>query len=240
MTEEHDDMPELEPIAEPAQAAPAAAAAAPAPAKRPGLPGLPPPAFNPTADKEYYRFLFAGVIMFVGCMMPFGPEWGMNGYKTMSGAFFMLISIGMIWSWWGAIHSARFSGKNLRWVGLCFIPFVVELFNLISAFDEPAVRALIDAQALALEGAVAVPIAVDWSEVWAGMTDFNNPAATEKVGNFFRAFGTGKVFVFVGAFLAELFMLMAVFGGAKAAKQQKVAKAAERSTKGARGSGRRR
>ncbi|MHC5064627.1 MAG: hypothetical protein ACYTG5_11715 [Planctomycetota bacterium] len=237
MTEEHDDMPDLEPIAE---AAPAAAPAASAPTRRPGLPGLPPPAFNPTADKEYYRFQFAGLIMFVGCLMPFGPEWDMNGYKTMSGAFFLLISIGMIWSWWGAIHTARFSGKNLRWVGLCFIPFIVELFNLISAFDEPAVRAMVAAQAAAMEGDVIVPIAADWGEVWAGMTDFNNTAATEKVGNFFRAFGTGKVVVFVGAFLAELFMLLAVFGGAKAAKQQKAAKQAERTTKGSRGSGRRR
>ena len=34
-----------------------------------------------------YRFLLAGVVMFIGCMMPFGPDWSMAGYKTVSGAF---------------------------------------------------------------------------------------------------------------------------------------------------------
>ncbi len=244
MTEETADIPELEPMggATPASAPqPAQAAAVGA---RASQPGLAPPAFNPSADKEYYRFLFAGMVMFLGCLMPFGPEWNMSGYKTLSGALFMLIAIGMIWSWWGAIHTASFTGRNLRWVGLCFIPFAVELLNLIGAFNEPAVRDFLAAQSAALAAEpptpVAFPIAANWSEVWAGITDPTNPVATAKVGNFFRAFGTGKVLVFLGALLAELFMLLAVFGGAKAAKAQKVAKAANRAAKGSKGSARRR
>jgi len=244
MSEETADIPELEPMAA------ATPTSAPQPVKiaipgpRASVPGLAPPAFHPSADKEYYRFLLAGVIMFIGCLMPFGPEWGMSGYKTLSGAFFMLIAIGMIWSWWGAIHTARFSGRNLRWVALCIIPLVVELLNLVGAFNEPAVHDLVVAQSSALaanpEARVAVPIATSWGEVFDGMMSPKDPVATGKVGNFFRAFGTGKLVVFLGALLAELFMILAVFGGAKTAKAQKAAKASERAGKGSKGSARRR
>ncbi len=181
--------------------------------------GMPAPAQNPRAGKEYYKFLFAGVVMFVGCLMPFGPEWEMAGYKTLSGALCLLIAIGMIWSWWGAIHHARFGGAQLKWVGLALIPFLVQLMNLIGAFDAPAVAAYV-----AENKTVG-----SWGDLFAalkGSVIDKDAAMALKVENFFRAFGTGKIVLFVGALLAELFFVTAIFGGAKKNKENKMARAA--------------
>ncbi len=117
----------------PLPGAPGATAVSPVGAPRGAVPVLPAPAFNPGVDKEYYRFLFAGVIMLLGCMMPFGPEWEMAGYKTLGGAFCTLVSLGMVWTWWGAIGSARFGGQNLKWVGLALVVFILQLMNLLRA-----------------------------------------------------------------------------------------------------------
>ncbi len=229
MTDEANDLPELEPletleILEPFEEAAPAGAAAGMPAMPgptgPQAPGLPAPAFNPSADKEYYRFMFAGVIMFVGCMMPFGPEWDMAGYKTLVGAFGLIVSIGMIWTWWAAIHTAKFSGKNLKWVGLAFIVFLLQVLSLMTAFEQPAI---------ANWDTSIGPIAKDWAEVFSG---FARPTDTELFApssNFFRAYGTGKIVLLIGSFLAEFYMIMAIFGGAKAAKTQKAAKVASKS-----------
>ena len=182
------------------------------------------PAFNPAADKEYYRFVFAGVVMFLGCMMPWGPEWEMAGYKTLSGAFFTLIAIGMIWSWWGAIATGRFGGANLKWVGLSLVPLIVTLFNLISAFDAPAVQDMI---------AQGKPMPDGWGGFFSQLGDSmpfiggdKAPAASERVGNFLRGFGGGQIVLFFGAVYAEFAMLLAIMGGAKAAKEQKARAAA--------------
>jgi hypothetical protein len=45
----------------------------------------------------------------------------------------------------------------------------------------------------------------------------------QKAANFVRAFGAGRIVVFIGAALNVLFLLSAVFGGAKHAKAQKAA-----------------
>ena len=216
MNEETPELRELEPLEEAPAAAEPTAASAPVPEPARVAPGLPAPAFNPTADKEYYRFLLAGVVMFIGCMMPFGPDWSMAGYKTLSGAFFTVISVGMIWSWWGAIASGRFSGKNLKWVGLCILPILVQLMNFMSAFDAPAVRAMIDS---------GQPMLKDWGDFFTKFFDMS-PGPREEVDNFVRAFGAGKIVLFLGAVYAEFAMLMAVFGGVKAAKAQKAQRAA--------------
>ncbi len=130
-----DELQELEPIEDKPESQ---AASGPSPAPRPmASPGLPAPAYNPTADKEYDRFLLAGVVMFIGCMMPYGAEVDLVGYKTLSGAFYTVIAVGMIWSWWGAIGSARFSGKNLKWVFLAVIPLVLLGMHMAKAFDNP-------------------------------------------------------------------------------------------------------
>lgn len=188
------------------------------------------PAFNPNADKEYYRFLFAGVLMLLGCLMPWGPEWSMAGYKTLSGAFFTLIAIGMIWSWWGAIATNRFSGSNLKWVGLSVVPLIVTIFNLIGAFEAPAVVDMREAGAAMPEG---------WGEFFSSLSGSipimgGEEEAGEKVSNFLRAFGGGQIVLFFGALYAELAFLLAVMGGAKHAKAQKSAARTSRASGGSR------
>lgn len=184
--------------------------------------GLPAPAYNPRADKFYYRFLFCGVLMFIGCLMPFGPQLDLAGYKTMSGGLFMIIAAGMIWTWWGAIAQNRAGGANIKWIAFCFLPFLVELMNVIGAFNEPAVRAALDA---------GTPIAKDWGDLFSSIgTMFGKSSeaadAGMRVDNFFHCFGPGKIFVFVGATLAELFFVWSIFGATKKIKQDKIAKQA--------------
>jgi hypothetical protein len=224
MTEE---LQELEPLEEPtptasAETADPAVAAGPAPIGT----GLAAPAYNPAADKQYYRFLLSGIVMFIGCLMPFGPEWEMAGYKTLGGAFAMWVAIGMIWSWWGAISTNRFRGANLKWVGLALFPLIFGLVNMMGAFAHegdaymnPAVGDFVRAG--------RIPAEWGWGDFFAAFFDFKNPVAQNQAGDFVRAFGAGKFVVFIGAVLAELFMLTAIFSGAKHAKAQKAAVAAK-------------
>lgn len=215
MTEE---LQELEPLdgteTEPTGVAP------PPPAAVPQLPAglLPAPAYNPAADKQYFRFLFAGVVMFIGCLMPFGPDWDMAGYKTLGGAFSFWVAIGMVWSWWGAISTNRFRGANLKWVGLALLPLIFGIVNLVGAFNAPAVQDFMKAG--------LIPEGWGWGDFFGAFFDFRNQEAQQQADNFVRAYGSGKLVVFVGALLAEVFMLMAVFGGAKHAKAKKAAGAA--------------
>ena len=215
---------ELEPLEEAdSQSAPAGDAAAPTVAERTLnilSAGLPAPASNPRAEKEYYRFLFAGVVMFLGCMMPFGPEWTMAGYKTPGGALYTLIAVGMIWSWWTAIHRNRFTGANLKWVLLALVPLFLQLIDLIFAFEQPAVRDYVN------QGKCVA----SWGELSDSILGMlrGSPEGL-KAGNFFRAFGTGKVVLLLGALMAEVSFVMAIFSGAKAAKQQKQARHASAS-----------
>ena len=182
--------------------------------------GIGAPAFNPRAHKEYYRFFFAGLIMFLGCLMPFGPEWDMAGYKTISGAMFTLVALGIMWAAWVAIAHNKFGGFTLRWIALAFLPFGVELYNLIMFASEPAIKSAIDA---------GVPMPTDWRELWDSIYGFKNAALSEKLNNWVRYFGTGKLVVFVGALYAELQLMRAIFGGVKAGKQQKSQAAGGRS-----------
>jgi hypothetical protein len=96
------------------------------------------PAYNPYCrDKTFYRFLFCGVMIVLGCMMPFTADASRAGYQYMSGAIYTLIGIALIWSWWGAIAHNRPKGVN--WVAMCFVPLLAITMNLI-AFDPMAAR----------------------------------------------------------------------------------------------------
>jgi hypothetical protein len=185
--------------------------------------GVGAPAFGPRAHKEYYRFFFAGLIMFLGCLMPFGPEWTMAGYKTISGALFTLIALGIMWSAWVAIGHNKFGGFTLRWIALAFVPFGVELYNLILFTSEPAIKSAIDAG--------TPPMPNGWGELWECIKGFKNPELSEKLNGWVRYFGTGKLVVFFGALYAEFHLLMAVFGGVRAGKQKKAQAAASRSSR---------
>lgn len=215
-----DELQELEPLEEPKEASETAGPAAAPMVVASASNGLAAPAYNPAADKQYFRFLFAGVVMFIGCLMPFGPEWDMAGYKTLGGAFALWVSIGMIWSWWGAISTNRFRGANLKWVGLALFPLIFGVVNLMGAFDAPAVQDYVRAG--------KIPAEWGWGDFFSAFFDFKNRESQLAADNFVRAFGSGKIVVFLGAVLAEVFMVMAVFSGAKHAKAQKASGAATR------------
>lgn len=219
-----DSLPELEPMDD-ARAA-TTTQAGPTPPSPPSYPpGLAAPAYNLGADKEYFRFLFAGVVITVGAFMPYGPDWDMAGYKTLSGALALLVGVGMIWSWWGAISLNRFRGANLKWVAFALAPLVLTLFGLMSAFDSPAVKDFVT-QGKSMPGS--------WGEFFSAFFDLKSPESQLKADNFVRALGAGKFVVLLGALYAEFAFLLAVFGGAKTASKQAAAAKAARAANVAR------
>ncbi len=218
------ELEELEPLEElapaPADAGQALAEAAPrasGPQHVVMSSGLPAPFYSRTASKEWYRFLFAGVLIAMGCLMPFGPQWEMAGYKTFSGGLFFIIGGGLIWTAWGAISHGR--PPTMKFIGLAFLPFVWGIFKLVSAWDEPAVAAF------AAEGGKLV---TDWGDLFSTLVDREDPDRFVKIGNFLRYFGPGKLFVFFGAFLVELYFVLGIVGGAKKIKQDKAARSSGR------------
>ena len=220
------ELDELQPLAE--QADPTPAATAPRASVPPVFAGTGcvSPAFNPAAQKEYYRFFFAGMVMLLGCLMPFGPDYAGVGYKTLGGAFYTLIAVGMLWSWWGAIATNKFSSNELKWVALATIPFVLQLLGLVKAFEAPAVAEWIARH----EAGQAGPIAKNWGELFGALPAVftgSDADSAMTVSNFFRAYGSGRVVLFFGALLAEVFLVMALVGGVSEVNAQKKAKVAE-------------
>ncbi|MEO6597349.1 MAG: hypothetical protein ABIP94_21610 [Planctomycetota bacterium] len=194
--------------------------------------GMPTPAFNPYCrDKAFYKFLFAGVLIFLGCLMPFGPNYQQIGYKTMSGAVYMVIAVGMIWTWWGAIHNNRSSNASLKWLLLCVIPLVAGIMNLIG-FDPDASLKLAQLNGTLPNGAEVSTWKTLATDMFAaGRPSDEAPLAAARVENFWRLFGPGRFFVFLGSLVAELGFFGGVLGGAKKNKQvrqQKQMTASER------------
>ena len=176
--------------------------------------GLPAPFYNRTASRDYYRMLFGGVLMFVGCLMPFGFEWEMAGYKTMSGGVAFVLSLGLIWASWGAIHTGR--PPSMKWFILPLITFVWMLFHVLQMIPQPGLEAFQQTH----------PVVGGWGELFTTLFDREDAQRYTKVGNFFRGFGTGKVFVLIGSFLAVLTFILGIFGGAKVNKEKQKAEAA--------------
>lgn len=164
--------------------------------------GAPAPAFNPTASREYYRFLFAGVLILVGCLMPFDGDWSHVGYKQFSGGVFFVIGLGLTWTSWGAIHTGAF---RMKWPLLAFLPFVWGLLHVIF----PGFPA---------EGEVT-----SWGDVFGLIGATDDDDRFHKFGNALQMFGPGKLFVFLGSLLALFGFAAGIFGGAKKLKAQKAA-----------------
>ncbi|MBX3464258.1 MAG: hypothetical protein KF830_13890 [Planctomycetes bacterium] len=185
---------------------------------------LPAPAFNPFCrDKTFYRFLFAGVLMLLGCLMPFGVDYQQLGYKTMSGACYLVIAVAMVWTWWGAIHNNRSTTASLKWLLASAIPLVAGILGLVAYDPEAALATAQQAGFLPSTAAVST-----WKTLFADMFAAGRPSAeaaqaAAKVENFWRLHGVGKIFVLVGALVAELGFFGGVLGGAKKNKQDKKA-----------------
>ena len=194
--------------------------------------GLPSPAFNPRCtDKSSYKFLMCGVLMLLGCTMPFSADLDLAGYKTVSGAFFTFIAIGMVWTWWSAIHHARATSASVKWIGLCMFPLLAQAMNFIN-FDAAAASAT----ALGQGWVKGLPTLEEgyglgklFSDMGTGLgKDLDTaPAAAARCEMFFRSFGTGRFFVLLGALLTEVYFILGVFGGVKKNKEQKAARQAQ-------------
>lgn len=224
------DLASLEPL-EPLDAAVEAAqpaAADPLAAQRAGLAA---PAFNMHCrDKTFYRFLFAGVVMFVGCMMPFSAEVARSGYHTLAGGFYLLIAIAMIWSWWASIANNRPTG--LKWLLFSMFPMIGGAWTMV-VFDP---KAAFDTAVAAGWISDTMVYSASWGDLFSdiGSTIAKDAKAPARVEGFWRLMGPGHVLVFVGGFMAEAGFVMGIVGGAKQNKnatKQKQMKAAERRRK---------
>lgn len=230
------ELPELEPLEESAapQAAPAQPAAGP---MLVALPGLPAPAFGIRGQRQYYRFFFAGLVMFLGCMMPFGPEWAMAGYQTMGGSIFTIIALGIMWTSWVAISHGKFDLTSMRWLLLAFVPLTVMVWHVIYIFEEPAViayqamsKAAYDADVAANPTLKILDVTIrDWGAFFENLRYFRNAESGSAVDNFLRAYGTGKIVLLFGSFYACMQFILGIGSGLKAGKQQKAAREAARS-----------
>lgn len=196
--------------------------------------GLPAPGINPYCrDKSFYRFLWSGVIIFVGCLMPVGADLHRAGYQTMSGGVYTLIAIGMIWSWWGSIHNNRPLG--VKWVMLAFLPLVGSIMNM-AAFDPAKAFDHAVKSGWLVQSDFATFASGDWKSVFKdiGSALAKDNEAGLRVEGFWRLLGVGNVFVFLGALIAELGFVGGIVGGAKQNSAEKKAKqmaAAERKRK---------
>jgi len=195
--------------------------------------GLPAPGYNPYCrDKSFYRFLWSGVILFAGCMMPISADLSRAGYQTMSGGFYTLVAVAMVWSWWASIANNRPVG--LKWLMFAAAPLIGSLMNLVS-FD-PAAAHKVAVEAGWIKDGTWFTYSASWKAAFSdiGAAIMKNAEAGVRVEGFWRLLGVGNFFVFFGALIAELGFVMGIVGGAKHNKAEMKAKqmaAAERKRK---------
>ena len=164
------------------------------------LAGLPAPAFNPDAPRACYRFLLAGVLVLVGCLMPFGPQ-PVPGYYSTMGGIMLIVALGVVWSMWGAIQSGHL---RLLWILLMFIPLVWSVMHVVFAFHEPAVVAGMADARLAIRS---------WGDFVSTLVDRGDPSGHQKCSEFLRILGPGKLLILLGSALAEVQLLLALVTG---------------------------
>ena len=164
--------------------------------------GMPAPFFNPNSPKEYYRFLFGGVLMVLGCLMPFDADWAHVGYKSMAGACSFLVGLGVVWSAWAAINTGLF---RMKWVLLAFFPLAWSLIHIIT--DGPY--------------DIGGEAGFGWSKFFELWTDKDAEGRFQKMGNFLQHMGPGKILILLGSFMVVFTFIMGFFGGVKKIKEQK-------------------
>jgi hypothetical protein len=194
--------------------------------------GLPAPAHNPYCrDKTFYRFLFAGVILLVACILPYSADPTRPYYLTMSGGLCLLLGIALVWSWWASINNNRPLG--VKWVMFAVAPLVAGLWNLM-AFDPVAALELAKQRGF-VPGDAA--ISDGWKSAFGDMFGGFFKRNSESLGRaemFWRVLGTSNFFLFLGGLIAVMGFLGGLLGGAKqnkAEQKQKQMAAAERKRK---------
>jgi hypothetical protein len=151
---------------------------------------------------------------------------------TMSGGFYTLIAIAMIWSWWASIANNRPVG--LKWLLFAAAPLIGSIMSL-TGFDAVAAHEQAIKAGWMKEGDWFT-FSKSWAEMFADMGGavMKDAAAAVRVEGFWRLLGVGNVFVFLGALMAELGFVGGIVGGAKKNKADKLARqqaAAERKRK---------
>jgi hypothetical protein len=159
--------------------------------------------------------------MLWGCLMPFGVDYQQVGYKTMSGAIYMVIAVAMVWTWWGAIHNNRTTGASLKWLLACAIPLVAGIMGLAGYDPEAALATAQQHGFLAADAQISTWKTLFGDLFAAGRPSAEAAVAAMKAENFWRLYGTGKILVLLGAFVAELGFFGGVLGGAKKNKQDR-------------------
>jgi hypothetical protein len=112
---------------------------------------------------------------------------------------------------WGAINTGLF---RMKWVLLMMLPFVWSLIHLIFAFKEPAVS----------QWVATTPADThieSWPEFFKTLVARSDPMRFPKVSGFLQMLGPGKILIFLGSLLAEIYFILAIFGGIKRASQKK-------------------
>ncbi len=194
------------------------------------LGGLPAPLFGARAQKEYYRFFFAGLVLFMGCLMPWGPEWQMAGWQTLKGGVFTIIALGIMWSSWVAISHNKFDLSTMRWLILAVLPLTSSVFFVLGVFESSAVQVYIAAQkAIMVADEISDPIYIEsWGDFFRNLSGIRTPEYADSLSEFFRYSGPGQYFVLFGSLMAEVFLIKGVFSGIKAGSVQKKAQTAAR------------
>lgn len=196
--------------------------------------GLGAPGFNPYCrDKTFYRFLFAGVVMIVGTLMPFSADLSRAGFQSMTGGFVLILGIAMVWTWWAAIHHNRSTNASLKWLLLCAFPLIGGIWNM-AAFDAEAALVVAKANRWLPDAATT---SVGWKgllgDMFGGLAK-RNAERLQQAETFWRLFGPGQFYVTLGALIAELGFLGGIVGGHAQNKAEQKAKqmaAAERKRK---------
>ena len=220
------DLASLEPLEPLTAAAPAAAAQQdPMAAQRAGLGA---PAFNVyCTDKSMYRFLFAGVMILVGCLMPVSADLGMSGFQTISGGFYTLIGIALIWSCWASICNNR--ATAVKWVLAASIPLIASIWYTV-AFDPAAAHELARSHGwLAQDITYSDSLGSMFKDMFSALG--KDAEAAVRCSGFWRLYGPGNLLILLGGLIAELGLFSGVAGGMKQNKQatqEKRMKAAER------------
>ena len=163
--------------------------------------------FEPTTPKEYYRFFFAGFLLFMSAFLPCGPG-GPLSITTLLGSTYAIIGLGVMWNMWKAIYAGR---VKLFWVLMTLMPLIVGIWRIATAFGGDPDDPNSSVSMMAAHGLTG----------WSSLGDFFG--GTPRWGvlrNFFWVLGYSTVFATVGALLAWIFFIRGFFGGIKHSKQQ--------------------
>ncbi len=167
--------------------------------------GMAAPFFNLGADKAYYRFFFGGLLITLGALMPFDSDWTHLGYRSFTGALWLIIGLGVMWTMWGAISTGK---VRFRWLLLAGIPLLWSLWHLFMNPEPPDFGP-------GIEG---------WGDLFALI----GKRELSAFGNGLQHYGPGRLFVLLGSLYVELTFILGVFGGVQKNKQIKAGRAAAR------------